>query len=61
MGFTSVCSKAKVLLFFDSLVICALIGWARGVVIGPCYAMHFLVIFYFCNHLAKEAIAGCFT
>ena len=29
--------------------------------ISPCYAMHFLVTFYFCNHLAKEAIAGCFT
>ena len=29
--------------------------------IGPCFAMHYLVAFYFCNHLVGEEIAGCFT
>ena len=29
--------------------------------IGPCFAMHFFVAFYFCNHLAQEEIAGCCT
>ena len=33
----------------------------RGVVIGPCFAMHYLVAFRFCNHLAEEEIAGSFT
>ena len=42
----------------DSLVICALIVWG---VIGLCFAMNYLVAFQFCNHLAKEGIAGCFT
>ena len=27
--------------------------------IGPCFAMHYLVAFHFCNHLAEEEIAGC--
>ena len=48
-----------VLLVFDSLVIYALIVW--GCVIGPCFAMYNLVAFQFCNHLAEEEIAGCFT
>ena len=30
-----------------------------GVVIGPCFAMHYLVAFHFCNNLAEEEIAGC--
>ena len=29
--------------------------------IGPCFAMHYLVAFHFCDHLAKEEITGCFT
>ena len=32
-----------------------------GVVIGPCFAMHYLVAFHFCDILAEEEIAGCFT
>ena len=27
--------------------------------IGPCFAMRYLVAFHFCNHLAEEEIAGC--
>ena len=29
--------------------------------IGACFAMHYSVTFHFCNHLAKEEIAGSFT
>ena len=29
--------------------------------ISPCFAMLYLVAFYFCNHLAEEEITGCFT
>ena len=29
--------------------------------IGPCLAMHYVVPFHFCNHLAEAEIAGCFT
>ena len=29
--------------------------------IGPCFAMHYLVAFHCCNHLVEEEIAGCFT
>ena len=29
--------------------------------IGHCFALHNLVAFQFCNHLAEEEIAGCFT
>ena len=29
--------------------------------IGPCFAMHYLVTFHFCNHLAEEEIASRFT
>ena len=28
--------------------------------IGPCFDMHYLVSFQFCNNLAKEERAGCF-
>ena len=28
---------------------------------GPCFAMYYIVTFHFCNHLAEEEIAGCFT
>ena len=28
---------------------------------GPCFAMHYLVFFHFCNRLAKERRAWCFT
>ena len=30
-------------------------------VIGPCFAMHNLVAFQFCNHLDEEEIASRFT
>ena len=26
---------------------------------SPCFAMHFLVLFHFCNDLAEEGRAGC--
>ena len=61
-----ICSGFGVCLFLvdgsvvvGSLVICALIVWVC--VIGPCLALHYLVAFRFCNHLAKEEIACCFT
>ena len=29
--------------------------------IGPCFAMHCLVAFHFCNHLTEEELSGYFT
>ena len=29
--------------------------------IGPCFAMHYLLTFHFCNHLSEEETAGFFT
>ena len=46
------------LLLIHWLLMLSLLG---GVVIGPCFAMHYLVAFHLCNHLAKEQIAGSFT
>ena len=31
------------------------------VAFGPCFVMHYLVAFHFCNHLAEEEIAGRFS
>ena len=58
MGSASVCSKVVALLL--------LIHWlfVRSLFvffIGPCFAMHYLVTIHFCDHLAKQEIAGCFT
>ena len=54
-----VCSNAMVLLLLIHwLIVLSLFG---GVVIGPCFAMHYLVAFHFCDILAEEEIAGCFT
>ena len=49
-----------ILLIHWSFVL-SLLGGGRGLMIGPCFAMHNLVAFHFCNHLAEEEIAGCFT
>ena len=32
-----------------------------GFVIGPCFVMQYLLSFLFCNNLAEEERAGCFT
>ena len=44
------------------MVLLLLIHWlfVLSLVIGSCVAMHYLVAFYFCNHLAEEEKAGCF-
>ena len=56
---TSVCSKLMVLLLLVHwLFVLALFG---VVVIGPWFALYYLVAFHFCKHLAEEEIAGCFT
>ena len=46
------------LLLIHWLFVLSLFG---GVVIGPCFAMFYLVALHFCNHLAEEEIAGSFT
>ena len=63
VGLAAVCSKATVLLLLIHwlFVLSLLFFKGRGVSIGPCFAMHYLVAFNFCNHLVQEEIAGCFT
>ena len=34
---------------------------SKGFVIGPCFVMQYLLSFLFCNYLAEEERAGCFT
>ena len=59
MGLASICSKAMaLLLLIHWLFVLSLFGWV-GVVIGPCFAVHCLVAFHFCNHLAEVEITCC--
>ena len=61
MGLAFFCSKATVLLLLIYWLSVLSLLFLRGcVMIGPWFAMYYLVAFYFCNHLAEEEIACCF-